>query len=115
MMEFRQWVERNEEAQGDIEPHEPPIFTSTQVKRRTMRLEKIMEKINKKKPPKPAETNKTAGSNDTNTTANATTADGTNNITIDATTEDKVEAEDVYVKIEGDTSEEQLRTEHIEL
>jgi len=115
-MDFRQWVERNEEAQGDIEPHEPAIFTSTQVKRRTMRLEKIMVKINKKKPPKPVETNKTAGSNDTNTTTNATTTtDGTDSVTINAKTEDEFEAEDISVKIEGDATEEQLRTDHIEL
>eukprot|EP00210_Caulerpa_lentillifera_P001908 g1835.t1 len=109
VIDFRQWLEESDEAQGELEPHEMPIFTSTQVQRRVKKVERIMDKLNKKKPPKTAETNKTAGSNETNTTTDST------NTTTNATTEDTAKTEDISVKIETEASEDELQSDHTEL
>lgn len=64
---LRKWLDEKEREQEQLEAHEPPAFTSVEVLHKMMGVQKIMARIQNKKPPtpKPPPPNATLESNQT--------------------------------------------------
>lgn len=58
-------MKEKEEAQSLLAPHEPPVVTSLEIQQRIEKVEKIMTRLSKKKPPKPKPENLTITINHT--------------------------------------------------
>ena len=65
---MRHWLKEKEEEQSQLEPYQTPAFTSEDVAKKMAKVEKLMKRINTKRPPKTKAPPANATENATTTT-----------------------------------------------